>query len=110
MKRSKRSPRSSDDLFENIGIAVIAFAAGEELDRMRAECNQRASDWVKYAIQNEVEVIDPDTGKWKVTAKDIGRMQTPMKGDIALPGEDFMLKYFPRTEYKTSKTTLNTNR
>ena len=66
---------------------MIAFAAGKELDRMRAECNQRASDWVKYAIQNEVEVINPDTGKWKVTAKDIGRMQTPMKGDIALPGK-----------------------
>ena len=73
---------------------------------MRAECNQRASDWVKYAIQNEVEVINPDTGKWEVTAKDIGRMQTPMKGDIALPGEDFMLKYFPRTEYKTSKNNV----
>ena len=24
-----------DDIFEDIGIAVIAFAAGEELDRMR---------------------------------------------------------------------------
>ena len=65
---------------------MIAFAAGEELDRMRAECNQRASDWVKYAIQNEVEVIDPDTGKWKVTAKDIGRMQTPMKGHCITRG------------------------
>ena len=29
-----------------------------------------------------------------------------MKGDIALPGEDFMLKYFPRTEYKTSKNNV----
>jgi hypothetical protein len=80
----------------------VLFAQGDELAAMQKECSGRAKEWAKFTIQNDVEVIDPKTKIWRVVAKDVGRMQTPMEKGEKLPGDE-IIKYFPKT--KTNKNT-----
>jgi hypothetical protein len=96
-----------DELFQKTGIAVMQFVKGKELQDMRKKAIKRATEWPKFAISNETEVIRRKTigkgkkaksaNEWIRVAADYGRMQTPLPPGEDIPAKKFIEEHCPRT-------------
>jgi hypothetical protein len=99
--------KTFDELFQKTGIGVMQFAKGEELENMRKEALDRASNWSKIAIFNSTEVIQKkkvrakgkveERTSWDTVASDLARLQVPLPRGQKMPGKDFAEQYFPKT-------------